>query len=410
MAGVLNLVLAIGIIITAVVGAVILLIYQQNYVIYRNLLKNKLERNALSGISYLLASEESSQSQILDLFENGTDSVKLTKQPWGLYDLLTSEAYSGKVNACQIALVGSTLDTLIGTALYLADEDRPLYLAEATTIVGTCYLPSAGIKKVTFNQGQEPPSIKGVVKKSQSQLPLLNTILFRVVSILQYDSTNSFSSNSQNKFIFNEQKKLTRSFRNAPVFIKNDDLVLLNDVALSGKIIIFSNTGIKVSRTAHLKDLILIAPFVELAEQFEGNLQIFARDSIVVGRNSNLNYPSVICVYNNKKGGVIRVEDNTRIMGEIIMSGENISGSSHQLVINKGSLTQGLVYVNGVVEHNGRIVGGLFCKRLLHRSATAVYDNYLRSADINAKELPRSFLVSLAFFPWGRKENVKWLN
>ena len=70
---------------------------------------DKLRLNSFSGINLLLSEYDLPKDKRVnvDLFGNGTDSVELFKSYWGIFDLISSRAFSHNDNFAQTALEGS---------------------------------------------------------------------------------------------------------------------------------------------------------------------------------------------------------------------------------------------------------------------------------------------------------------
>ena len=413
-AGVLNLVLAICIIVSAIVGALLLLVYHRNIIINRNNQLAYLERNVNSGFAYLLANKlKGAQEKTFDLFGEGGDTVLLSNQPWGLYDVAQVQAKAGNLIKYKSALVGGELDTLKGIALYLTDEDRPLFIAKGVAIEGNSYLPRAGVKNVSLEATPSGDfnSIKGKVLISNRQLPsCFQNVIERVKKNVGYLLKEEHGERPLTLQNSNEKRLIYNSFLNPSYLIQSDDLLVLDNVALTGKVIINSMVGVVIGSKAKVKDILVSAPYIIIADNFSGSLQAFAQDSIIVGKNCTMQYPSVLGLYNEKANASLVIGESSILIGEIVLSGGPASQGLHQLSIQKQASVSGLVYVNGLVEHLGKISGGLFCRRLMVRTPSSLYENYITDAILSGKDLSDFFLASAELSDKGRRETIKWLN
>ena len=97
-----------------------------------------LVNNSESGISYAQAyflEIEPNRKTIIRLFDEGIDSVELTKKNWGAYQIIESKAIHNHKSYTKMVMVGSK-SKLDFPNLYLADLGRPLSLCGKTKIEG----------------------------------------------------------------------------------------------------------------------------------------------------------------------------------------------------------------------------------------------------------------------------------
>lgn len=404
-----SLVLAVSVIISALVGFMLLLTYHQVLILSRNSQIENAQRNALSGISFLLGSEENTIKDLeLDLFGDRNDSVYLEKKSWGLLEVISSRAMYGKHEEIKVALIGADMDTLRGIALHLVDEDRPIFIADSVIIEGRCFLPKAGVKNVSMHQtkGEVRGIIRGPVLKSNSKLPEnVKWVLAKSFDNVHLNMNNPlFKMESlSNKTI------IDNSFMNESKLVQSDFFLRLDGITISGKVIVASREGIAISKNAQLQDVIIIAPYITIEEGFTGSLQLFATDSIIVSKNCYLGYPSVIALNSKNANGIIQIGENSEVTGEVIAGGTGENGSYNLVSIQPNALINGVIYVDGAVDHKGKLNGSLISRRLKMQTPSGMYDNYIRNASIDAKSLSKFFLVSPVSSPAGKKGIIKWL-
>lgn len=408
-AGALYLVLVIGLVISSVIASVLLMGYQRSHILSMHSKVTRLERNAASGIVYLMAQRgEKAISFELDLYGTGEDSVNLSLRPWGIFNVAVAQAHASSYKVQKAAMLGSDLDSLREVALYLADEDRPLRIAENVAIIGKCFLPRLGFKRVA-DLSRASENLESMQKASQSTIALpenFNAILNRA----------KYYFNSETNFVARPAtltegstggSTIKNSFNEEAIIIKSSKALWLNEIKIEGQVIVLSGTSVHISSTALLNDVIVVAPYIEVEAGFRGALQLFAQDSITVAPNCQLNYPSAICVANTTQGGYVYINKGSKITGQVFIGGGISGGQYHQLLL-EGEV-EGQVFVDGRIEHKGQINGGIFCRRLILRTTSVLEDNYLKDAIINVKGMSKFYLADVVSSSNSRKGIVKWL-
>jgi hypothetical protein len=114
-----------------------------------------LENNVLSGTNILLdAGFPADTSMSLSLFgdeeQKGLDSVKLSRESWGLYDLARVRSWIQTDTLEKVFLMAPLPEDSL-MVLYVSDEDRPVSIAGKSKISGTAYLPKSGIRSAYVN-------------------------------------------------------------------------------------------------------------------------------------------------------------------------------------------------------------------------------------------------------------------
>ena len=220
-------------------------------------------------------------------------SVRLTKEYWGVFELMRAEAMHGKNSFTKIALVGKQFEDSF-PALYLRDKSRPLVLAGSARISGDAFLPAQGIRmgNISGHSYYHDQLLYGRQKQSSSRL---NELEQGVISQIKRFSDPTFEPQGET-VIFRSGLELKNSFQH-PTKILKGSTVYLGDVQLMGNIVVWATERIIVSNTTLLKDIILIAPEIEFQEGVKANLQAFASRKITIGKNCDLAYPTTLAVY-----------------------------------------------------------------------------------------------------------------
>jgi hypothetical protein len=398
-------------------GALILYTYVHNSYIDRQILQEQVFSNVKSGINLVLKNPELidyGAEQNIKLFGNEYDLVSLRKENWGAYDLIYANSQRNSYKASKIALIGDHLGKKEDIALYLADKKKYLSISGNTLLKGTCYLPKLGIKRAYIEgQGyQNRELVFGKILQSEAKLPDLNTDKIRYLESLvskqftKEDSLIELSGNITSELISN-------SFYNKTLILYSDQITSLSGFRLEGNIILKFDQQIIIQENCQLKDVIIIAPSVILADGFKGSLQILATENIVVGKSCQLQYPSFLGVFKKTedKNAVIDVGENTTIAGGILLySSSSSTKDPLKMKINESVNVYGTVYCNGHIEHKGSIYGSLFCEGFTLKTAASLYENHLLNATVDYTKLPTDFVgVNLVEKPIN-EQVIKWLD
>ncbi len=398
-------------------GLLILYTYIHNSYIDRQILQEQVFLNVKSGINLISKNPDMlayGTAENIKLFSNEYDLVNLRKEHWGVYDLLYSNSERRSYKASKVALVGDHLGKKEDVALYLTDKKKYLSISGKTLLKGTCYLPKLGIKRAYIEgQGyQNRELVFGKVLQSESKLPDLNTDKIKYLETLvikQFSKEDSLVELSR----VGSSELISNSFYNKPLILYSDQITNLAGVRLEGNIILKFDQHITIQENCQLKDIIIIAPSVIIADGFKGTLQILATENIIVGKSCQLRYPSFLGVLKSKedKDAAIVIGENTTVAGGVLLySTVSNTKDPFKMKIRKSSKVYGIVYCNGFIEHKGNIYGSLYCEGFTLKTAASLYENHLLNATINYEKLPKEFVgINLVEKPIN-EQIIKWLN
>ncbi len=389
-AGVLPFAIGLSLLISIMSFTFILFGYYQKWQYVAAKIEHELIQNAHSGLQYFLSEFDQfqyNQPQELDLYGNQKDSVILTRVPWGLYDIAVIRAFRGKHQYSFIQLVGQQQNTLQIPSLYLPDENKALAIAGDTYISGTAYLPKAGVKSAFIGkQGYKGSSyIYGNKQFSGPYLPKINPDKLATIRRLTQSPQLYF-----NEFAQVDQPYWSMSFDGPTELIDLGNFGQV-DQTWQGNICLVASQKITISARAHLNEVIISAPEVEIESGFRGNLQIFASDSIIVGQGVELTYPSALCVYNNTGSGAIKLLEKSEVQGTIFIYSPQ-SFKKLLLHIYPEARIIGQAYAKSYVWLSGEIWGSLYAQRFIMKTAASIFENHLLDAKIDQTLLPSAFV------------------
>ncbi|HEX8514822.1 MAG TPA: hypothetical protein VF868_01395 [Bacteroidia bacterium] len=400
-------------------GSLILSSYLSGFQTDQFFIQQRLTRNAYSGLNLLRSDQKliGLNSKIsVDLFLEGSDSVEMTRKIWGAYEILISRTKFKNIQASFIALSGSSYLKEDNFSIYLADDNKPLALSGNTIIKGLAYLPGAGVTTAYVDGKNYSGSvlIDGTVKKSQNKLPEFNKdITGSIKTILSAgklsvdDSVIAIGNTLENDSIYVSHLQRSLVFRNSSA-------LRISDIICSGNIGIVSSGLITISSSAELNDVVVYARKVIVEEGFKGSIQVFASDSIIIQKNVNLNYPSVLGLIPNSRSpdfaGIVLNENDTLSGSAFAWRDEREKTKKVGIVINAGATVTGEVFSSGTAEVRGTINGSLMCNKITLQTSSSAYENHLLDARIIvAARSPFFTGINLVKRP-GSKKTVKWLN
>lgn len=405
------------IVITIISSSFILVNYYNNTYIIRALKQEQLYRDVNSGINYGLSLHQHlplNTKIAVDLFSDEQHPVSVEKQNWGAFYVFLSEAKWEKKTVVKSALVGANINEGEKIALYLADQNKPLSLTGRTEISGNCYLPKAGVKRA-YIEGKSfvgNKLINGTKQNSSKYLPLINEELIKENQAHFSSISNSNDSLLDYDLVF-EQDSIVNSFQNKTLVLYSSSSIVLSNKIIEGNVIIKSDRAITVTSSASISNSILYADGVILEKNVTGDFQVFAKDSILVEGGCKLNYPSVLALIGKGVATTSRkiiIDDEVAIKGAVFLYNENFD-RKHQALVSIGEKSEltGQVYSSELLELKGVVYGGVFCKNLLLKTPSSIYENHLMDAVINREELSEHFVGIPLTESVAHQRIIKWL-
>lgn len=397
-AGSLQFVLFISATVTVLLLAFVLL-HHTHSIFYKKTSKTiEVIKKANMGIQYAMEQNlPLNDSVVLNPRWGGDVEVSVLKSYWGVFEKYGVVSKFQKNQFIKTALVGSGLGDDF-PALYLKDNDRPMIIVGTSKIIGDAYLPKQGIKPGTINGQfhQYTSPVYGEIRRSTSSLPALDIAFKNQLNQLLNSNVGFLSDN---RVHFSEHMKLANSFESPTQYIYGD-VLRLSDVDIQGNVLIKATVQIMVNAKSNLKDVVLVAPKIDIGNGFKGTLQAFASEKINVGKGAILEYPSTIVV---DKGNVSNPEDG-QDSNIVIEKGATIRGSVSyfeniekksfvpQIVISLNASVFGEVYCEKNLELKGSVVGNVITDSFIAMENGSVYQNHLFQGTINASLLPKQYV------------------
>jgi hypothetical protein len=412
-ASALYIVIVIALVIGVLCSALIVTAYYYKVQYQKKFRYDRLQTNLSSGIHILLGTATSTyaKEQVIDLYQDGQDSVSLKTIPWGLYTIGLCKSLIQKDTLFKAFTIANTIDSAKWAALYLIDEDRPLSVSGQTQIRGNVFIPKGGVREA-YVDGKaytgDKRLVTGQKHNSERTLPVLQTDRLAYLS--------QFKTNFTDTVLPHTDSLSTSYFAPTRVISFKMKPETLSHIKLSGNMVLYSDTLIVIDGTCTLQNIIVYAKSIHVNEGFHGTCQLFATDSITIEKNSILDYPSCLGVlrYQNDKHtqGKITIGENCKVTGAVFTYEKEKSTLQTLIDLGKNVKVYGQVYVQGLVRFNkgGDIKGSLFTNRFLYQSSYTTYENYLINTSLDMKGLSSYYLSSPLFPVCAKKQKVlQWL-
>jgi len=267
--------------------------------VFKFVLKSQEVYDIQSGFNILMSSSSIiplESTKELDLFDDGLSIVLLERYQWGLMEIIGSSVQDSVNSNKKYALIAETVTT--EQKFYLVDNNTPLSLAGKTELYGICVLPKKGVERAYLaNSNYEGTQlIYGTKELSSTTMPDIDKE-FKLKLTNIFNQKLGIKDSLVNEKTLSYGDSISNSFHNKTIVIKSSNGIMIPEMMLKGNIKIISDKEIYVSAGTQLDGVILIAPYIEIANDFEGNCQLFSTDSIKIGNNVKMDYLSALTIY-----------------------------------------------------------------------------------------------------------------
>lgn len=415
--GALQFTIFIGVIIALILAGLVLL--QNTHTFFIQQSKATIENIQLtnSGISFLKKQDSFiTDTTIVNQLSGINQKVEVQSSLWGIYEKAIVKSTHREKIFYKCALLGSQIDGIKRPNLYLQDSFKPLVIVGNTILKGNIFLPNQGVKPgyISGEGFYGIDLLKGRSYKSDVKLPEFMSryreAIEQLTKFSEFKQENYLGENNLIKYT-NSFLKPTKSY-----FSKNE--IILDKNELTGNIIIKSAVKIKIKNSAILKDIILIAPIIEIEDEVLGNFQAFGSRKITIGKRCKLSYPSSIVlieekgkvINQNEQENSIYFDEKTEIRGTVIYFKNKINIDDNfktQITLGEDSILKGEVYCQGNFELQGKVVGSVFTEQFIVNKSGSIFINHIYNGQIINDNFPESFCGLL--FKNNQKGVAKWM-
>lgn len=343
--------------------------------------------------------ERLDESRGVKLYEGDSSSrVQFFRERWGLYEVVTMTTKEGVQES---RLIGRARESFHGANLYIPENNKALSLTGKSTVEGVLRISRNGIAytQILSEFFSGIPLRQEQITRGAEKFPDVMVETEEVIErLFLIDDFSSLLS----------RIPVHRAFTDSLLCFQASEY--LSGMNVSGKVILYSTGSVFVEQDNCFKDVILVASKVEIADGFRGNMQVFAKDSILLGDDVILSPGSGLWIGGECPDRLIRLGEHCEVNGFVIVSGgeeekgEVPSANYFQPATSK---VRGLVYVDGVAEVHGFVTGCLYVRDCFYFAPEGYYSSIL----YNITLLTHSS-VSFPFWmdgPYERRE-IKWLD
>lgn len=422
----LNYTILLFILITSLVSTIIYFNYYLKLQQLSRLQKLETINNCQSGLNYLFATRNQPDINRFDSVLNlgsGQDSIKVRSFPWGGYNILYSSVRKKNFMIERIAMTANYRFSDSSSTLVLKDNDHPLCLCLNSIVNGKVFVPQAKIKYELMN-GQAFSGLRierMLIRESEDSLPRLNRYFAQISinSLIESTSGKPGNENESNNLMTGDT--LERSFKESTIVVY-DKILMLDQIVAKGNIVFVSDSLVFVSKHCDLDGVIIIGKEIVIEEGFEGIVQCFAKNKILVESKVILKYPSGLFLIpdnlqkdsTNQPNGIksITIKENAYVSGIIFTNYIYDIPHSYELSMNieKNSIVKGLVYWTGSIQLKGEVSGQLFVNSFHIKNAFGYYDNYIADGIVSKDTINYNRWFPSLFKNKNNGEVVKWLN
>lgn len=389
----------ISVVIVILLSTFLLLTFLQNHFIAVSSFHIQSIQNTDLGFQYVSKREiPYDLEQDIKLPSAIESELILTKKHWGLFNLLKVQSKVKNNVFEKIGLIGGFQENR--PALYLKENNNALVLVGDTKIQGEAFLPKNGVKRgyISGYSYYGNQLIYGKTSLSNFKLPQIKNRNYLVTL-----SKGVYNEENTTFMDLNEGAKIVNSFKETTKIYKQKRVVFLRNIDLTGNIIIQSDTLIRMDHTAKLKDVLLVAPRIEILNNVTGNFQAIATKKIKVGENCRLIYPSALLIAEYKavnsekkitnENNQLQISFRTSIKGIVAFLSEAITSNyKPQLILEESSKIIGEVYCDKNFELKGEVYGSVFANNFIATQFGSIYQNHIYDGAILQGNLPIQYV------------------
>ncbi len=315
------------------------------------------------------------------------DSAWVSFENWGGFKLSHIKASHQHQKGQMSVLLGQKLGkNKVGLAL--SDEGYPLTLKGNTQLKGEVLVPKGKIYTERSNgqnfRGNIPSveKIKPSRRLSQRDFP---DIPKEIKAIL--DSLQALREGYLERPALIIEEDLKQGWREPIMKIRTRGKLYIKGGKYQGKIMLMATESIEIGANASLEDVILIAPSIKMQNGVQGRFQVFAGDSLLLGDDVQLQFPSMLALSAKPdRPAILEIKRRCRIEGAVLFYQAIGSSSSSnlrpQLIVGEGSAIYGTLHCAGNLSLHGVVGGMVIAKGFVLRTAVGTVRNHLLNAQL----------------------------
>jgi hypothetical protein len=319
---------------------------------------------------------------------SGIEGSYQTKS-YGLLSLVLAQSYISNDTVSSVHFVGTR--NLDKNAIYLTNLSKSLSYSGEVKLIGNNQLPNTFIETSYINNSLNKLVMEGKISVSEPKLPEINPDFKKIFLGLKSETAKLTDiERPKDSLYYNSFFNITKEIQ-----VKST----LSNIIFKGNFVLRSEDSIRVKKNTVLEDVILIAPKITFEEGFKGTVQAFATKGIELEEKVTLNYPSVLCVYNETLDeSKIKIKKECHITGAVVLFGNNDTQiDKNTIEIDEKGLLFGDLYCTGKLMLKSNIYGSVYTNRFFLKTASSSYENMISNIEINTEKRP-AYFISIPLF------------
>ncbi len=366
------------------------LLYFSNLYNQLNLYYNLQEELYIQNQSVLnFALGNKTQPAEIEKEENsGIEGAFETKQ-YGLLSLVLAKSYIANDTVVSAHFVGARNENK--NAIYLTNLSKSLFYSGKVKLVGNNLLPSTFIETSYINNDLNKLTQEGKNTVSEAQLPEINPDFKKIFEGIKSEKVKlNAIEKTKDSLYYNSFFNTTKE-----VLVKSN----LSNIIFKGNFVLRSEDSIRVKKNVVLEDVILIAPKITFEEGFKGTVQAFATKGIELEEKVVLNYPSVVCLYNESpEVSKIKIKKESKVTGAVVLFGNSTDLiEKNTIEIDEDGLLFGDLYCSGKLMLKSNVYGSVYTNRFFLKTVSSSYENLISNIEINTEKRP-DYYISVPLF------------
>lgn len=306
-------------------------------------------------------------------------------KPFGLLKLLSVSTYNSTDTVTSMHMVGIIKND--PTALWISKLSNPLSYSGEVNIKGNKKIPGASLNEKFTSGVKNKLTSSGLYEESTEDLPNIRSQIKEIFTQRETAITLASITPIRNNEYYNSFSKET---------IVLQWTTTMGNITLKGNFIIINKDSLIIEPSAYLEDVMLKSPRITFRKGFQGVVQAYATNQLVVEPQCKLMYPSVVGVYNaTSTPSKITIGEEATIKGGIILCGNPLKSIDDNFIIMEPHSTlMGDLYCSGKTMLKGSVFGTVYTHRFFHQTLSSMYENCLINTTIDLSKLP-TYWVSI---------------
>ncbi|KAF2342579.1 hypothetical protein [Flavobacterium tistrianum] len=320
--------------------------------------------------------------------KSGIEGAYETKQ-YGLLSIVLAKSYISNDTVVSAHFVGARNKDK--NAIYLTNLSKSLFYSGKVKLIGDNQLPSTFIETSYINNDLNKLTAEGKNTVSEPQLPEINPDFKKIFQGIKAERVKlNAIEKTKDSLYYNS------FFNNTKEVLVNSNL---GNIIFKGNFVLRSEDSIRVKKNTVLEDVILIAPKITFEEGFKGTVQAFAAKGIKLEEKVILNYPSVVCVYNESgEESKIKIKKGCHINGAVVLFGNTDDLiEKNKIEIDEEGLLFGDLYCSGKLMLKSNVFGSVYTNRFFLKTVSSSYENMISNIEINTEKRP-DYYISVPLF------------